>query len=429
MTPHPPTAILLSPSLPVVRAARGVGARSIVLAPGYPTPDNRQAAAEADEAIEVDWTDHPRLLHAIGRHADAPGRVSVFGFAETSALIAARANEALRLPGNPHAAVAYLTDKAALRGRVNTLAGAPVRFEHCDLASTLVPVAERVGFPCVAKPRTGFGGQDVHTLHAPADAAALAAQLPPEPALIVEEYLTGPEISVQAHSHRGEHTILGVVRSHSTGVPPHRVVTGYDLPADLDPSTLSQVYELVMGTLDTAGQHNGPSQTELVLTSLGPRLIESQAHPGDGHISELLAATGTDIVGLTIAAALGLPAPSPAHDPRATCAGVRFLHLPPGQLQRLHGLEEARALPGVTDVKITVPPGSHAPETTSRVSGHGLIAAVADGPQELDALLRKALDSLRPVVVGAASQPDSPHPGGHTPAPAATVKEEEPTAV
>jgi biotin carboxylase len=399
MTPQTPLAVLLSPRPPVVEAARRVGARSLVLAPDLSAPGIRKSVAAADGAMTVDWADHPQLMMAIGHLATLTARASVFGFAEASALAAARANEALRFPGNPHAAVAYLTDKAALRGKVNQLTRSPVRYEHCDRAAHLVAVADRIGYPCVAKPRTGSGGQDVQMLRSPADAAVLAAGLAAEPALIVEEFLDGPEYSVEAHSHAGEHTILAVSRKHTTEAPEF-AETGYDLPADLDTPLTARIHELVTATLNVAGHRAGPSQTEIILTPEGPRLIESHAHPGAECVHELLlTATGTDLAARTIASLLRLPEPAPEPGTGGRCAGIRFLRLPPGQLRAVEGAAEVRALSGVTGLKITVPLGSHVPEATSRVAGHGHLTAVADGPQELEAVLRKAQDLLRPMVV------------------------------
>ncbi|WP_129842328.1 ATP-grasp domain-containing protein [Streptomyces sp. RFCAC02] len=435
MTPQAPLAVLLSPRPAVVAAARRAGARTLVLAPDLSAPDMRESAAAADASLTVEWRDHPRLMMAVGHLADLPARAAVLGFAERSALAAARANEALRFPGNPHAAVAYLTDKAALRGKVNQLTGAPVRFERCDRAAHLVPVAERVGFPCVAKPRTGSGGQDVHLLRDAADAALLAAELAPEPALIVEEFLDGPEYSAEALSVAGRHTVLAVTRKHPPS-PDGTHAGGYDLPAALDPAAEEDIHRLVTATLTAAGQRSGLSQTEVVRTADGPRLIESHAHPGDPCVAALVrAATGTDLYAVAIAAALGLPAPPPARTDtaaRGRCAGVRFPLLPPGLLTAVHGVAEARALPGITEVEITVPEGSHVPETTSRVAGHGRVAAVADTAYELEALLRKAVDTLSPAVApppaapGRAAHPSAPG-SGPDPGPAA-VKEEEHTA-
>lgn len=410
MMSQAPLAVLLSPRPAEVRAAREVGARTLVLAPDLSAPGIREAVAVAHDALTVDWLDHPGLLMAIGHLSAYPARVSVFGFAEASALVAARVNEALRFPGNPHAAVAYLTDKVALRGKVNQLTGTPVRFEQCDRVTHLVAAAEQVGFPCVAKPRTGSGGQGVHLLRDVADAALLAAELVSDPVLIVEEFLDGPEYSVLAHSRDGEHTVLAVAEKHLSDGPGF-TENGHDLPAGLDPRDRARVEELVTATLGAAGHRSGLSLTEVVRTEHGPRLIESHAHPGPGRLGDLLAlATGTDPVALAVATALRLPVPE-FHPPSGgRCAGIRILRLPPGRLlEAVHGIDEAYALPGVADIGITVRVGSHVPEATSRAAGHGFVTAVAACPGELEALLGKALSLLRPVVGEAAPEPKEEH--------------------
>lgn len=410
MTTGKPTAILLSPTPEMVRAVRQVGARSLVLSADLSDPAVREAALSADEALPVQWCDHPRLLDAISHFADPPlrnpapsQRASVFGFGEAGALVAARANEALGLPGNPHAGVAYLTDKAALRDRVNQLAVSPVRFERIDRAASLVPAAERVGFPCVVKPRTGSAGQDVHKLHSAAEADALARRLAPEPALIVEEFLSGPEYSVQAHSRNGKHQMLAVTRTHTTGAP-ECLETGYDLPAGLGRRSVAAIHDLVKTTLNAAGHRFGPSHTEVVLTERGPALIESHAHPGSDRIGQLLAlATGVDLYALTFATVLGLPEPSVvgAEKGPGRYASARCLPL---SLTELHDAERAaaaRAVKGVVSVELGASLGRHAPATTSRVAGHGVITAAAASPRELALALRTAEDRLLPARASA----------------------------
>ncbi|SFD32100.1 ATP-grasp domain-containing protein [Streptomyces aidingensis] len=413
MAPRTPTAILLSPTPAMVRAARDAGARSLVLAPDLSAPPVREAVLAADDAIAVDWCNHPRLLAAIGHFSDTPQRIpapgrraSVFGFDEAGALVAARANEALGLPGNPHAAVAYLTDKAALRDRVNRLAATPVRFERCDRAAGLVPAAERVGFPCVVKPRTGSAGQDVHMLHGAAEAHALARQSAPDAALIVEEYLAGPEFTVEAHSRAGRHTLLAVSRTHTTGAP-DCVVTGHDLPARLGGRLHEEIAALVEITLDAAGHRHGPSSTEIIITGRGPALVESHAHPASDRMGELLAlATGTDPYALAYTTVLDLPRPAyQSHHRRY--AAVRYLPPVAGRTPDPGRLAAVRAVPGVISVEPPVcppPPDSHAPAASSRVAGHGAITATADSPQDLSRVLREIQDRLRDTALASSKE-------------------------
>ncbi|MFF3861022.1 hypothetical protein [Streptomyces sp. NPDC002209] len=114
-----PKAVLLSPRPAVVAAARRAGAHTVVVAPDRPVPSDREGA---ERRVRADRRDHRRLIAAVGRlDAVRHGRARVFGFDQAGALAAARANEALGLPGTPAAAVTALMDKAALRARSNTL--------------------------------------------------------------------------------------------------------------------------------------------------------------------------------------------------------------------------------------------------------------------------------------------------------------------
>src|SRR4051794_40446280 len=97
-----PTAILLSPRPLVVDAARSVGVRVLVLAPALRAS---AAAPLADVAIEIDWQASSDVADVVSQLATSASAASVFGFGESSALVAAQLNEQLDLPGNPSAAV------------------------------------------------------------------------------------------------------------------------------------------------------------------------------------------------------------------------------------------------------------------------------------------------------------------------------------
>ncbi|MBB0231592.1 ATP-grasp domain-containing protein, partial [Streptomyces calidiresistens] len=387
MTSGTPTAILLDPAPAAVRAARKVGARSLALASPAAPPEVRQACLMADERVDVDWFDHPSLLEAIHHFADPPTRssnrrprASVLGFTAVGSLVAARANESLGLPGNPHAAVAYLTDKAALRDRVNRSTASPVRFERCDRVAALVPTAERVGFPCVVKPRTGSGGTDVHLLRSAAEAEVFSRRSAPEPALIVEEYLEGPELRVDVHSRDGRHAVLAVSRRVRPANPSPAspgpgtsllagTARGWDLPVDLGRRELSRVHRLAEATLTAAGHRHGHARVEMVLTRRGPALLEADAHPGADPFPELLAAaTGHDVHALALAGVLGRPDPGVRRSP-ARYAGLRRIPSVDGLSPAPERVEAARAVPGVVSVEVRR--GPSAPGDASGCSDEG----------------------------------------------------------
>ncbi|MFD3329478.1 ATP-grasp domain-containing protein [Streptomyces sp. NPDC058701] len=386
-----PVAVLLSPRPAVVAAARRAGARTVVVAPVPPVPSDREGA---ERRVRADWRDHRRLVGAVGRMEEVrEGRAAVFGFDAASALAAARANEELGLPGTPAAAVTALMDKAALRARSNALHPArPVSFARCGRAATLPFVTALIGYPCVVKPRAGGDGEGVRLVRDEAEASAAALAYPEVTDLLVEEYLDGPELAVEALSRDGRHRVLGWARRR-TG--PGLTATGHELPVPLDPGTADAVRALVRGVLDLAGHGDGPSHTEVVLTRHGPRLIEAHARPGVEELARLLRlAHGTDVLGLALASGLRLP--DPARSPRAACAGLRYVDFPPGR--RLDGVRPgiaaARAVPGVVRVQLEIPAGATVRRAPTGALHHAYVLATAATPGSLARTLDRATGLL-----------------------------------
>ncbi|MEU8776662.1 ATP-grasp domain-containing protein [Streptomyces sp. NPDC048606] len=357
-------------------------------------PSDREGA---ERRVRTDWRDHPRLVEEIGGLEEVRrGRAAVFGFGPATALAAARANEALGLPGTATpAAVTALMDKAVLRARSNTLhPGRPVSFARCGRASLLPFIAGLIGYPCVVKPRWGERGEGVGLLVDDAAARAAAGSYPEVTDLLVEEFLEGPELAVEALSRQGRHRVLGWTR-RLTG--PDLAAVGHELPVALDPAEAEAVRALVRAVLDLAGHRDGPSHTEVVLTPRGPRLIEAHARPGAEDLVRLLRlAHGTDVLALALAAALGLP--DPPRRPRAAHAGLRYVDFPPGLRLALAApaLAAARAVPGVVRARLDVPAHATVRHAPTGALHHAHVIASAPTAAALHGALDRATALLRP---------------------------------
>lgn len=296
MKPPPePLAVLLNPRVQTVWAAREVGARTLMVGPDLAAPGMNRVLADIDQALEVDWRSYRDLTGALS-HLTGQAQVSVFGFDQPTALTAARVNWSLRLPGSSPLAVETLSDTLTLRQRVGELNGSHMRFVTCTPAE-LASAACQVGFPCTVRPHDRGAEWTLPVMHDVIEAEQLAARIPrldpaggtvrpEETALVVEEYLDGPRVQVEAHSYHGSHTVLSSTPA---------------IPGGLAEETLPEVQRLVSDTLDAADYLVGPSQTTLALTSRGPRLVDAQAFP----------ALDSDLPGYAIAALLELTPPTP----------------------------------------------------------------------------------------------------------------------
>lgn len=143
--------------------------------------------------------------------------------------------------------------------------------------------------------------------------------------VLVEEYATGQEYSVEFISWKGKHHFLALTRKYTTGAPDF-IEMGHMEPARIDDSTLQNVKDVVIHALDSLEIQNGASHTELKIDNQGNiKLIEIGGRMGGDCIGSSLVelSTGFDFVGAVIDVALGIePIVRTCHH---KYAGVRFV--------------------------------------------------------------------------------------------------------
>ena len=168
---------------------------------------------------------------------------------------------------------------------------------------------------------------------------------------VVEELVDGPEVTVNAFSLRGEFHPLTVTDRLTADPPAFGVALAHVWPSEAG----GKAAEVARAAVEALGIEDGPTYTQLRIGPGGPQVIEVAARLGGGHDAELVhTALGVDLNGLAIDAALGEPIWSAALQtvPQVGGAVVRFLVPPEGVLQEVEGVEEARAIEGVQDVRI-----------------------------------------------------------------------------
>ncbi|MCX4758716.1 ATP-grasp domain-containing protein [Kitasatospora purpeofusca] len=205
--------------------------------------------------------------------------------------------------GNSTATAHTCRDKAASRAAFaafNVPSAASVRADTPDQARA---AAATIGYPVVLKPAAAAGSIGVSLAATPKDLTA-AFDLADQAAgdhehatgrcgVLVEEYLDGPEISVECVTVRGATTPVAVTRKR-LGPPPYFEETGHSVEAG-DP-LLALVGPVAVRALHAVGYANGVSHVEMRLTASGPRLIEVNGRLAGDLIPHLVReATGIDL--------------------------------------------------------------------------------------------------------------------------------------
>jgi biotin carboxylase len=312
----------------LVGAARDLGIETVFVHDAFqPTPP---VAAEADMTIAVDLSDLDALHAALAPLHAARPFARVMSLTEHGLLPAAAAGERLQVLGNSLHTVRLLRDKRRMREVLNSHGISPVRAAAPTNQAELGSFCRMVGGPVILKPAAGTGSEAVIRV-ATADLAAEAwrafgAAGGVDP--IAEEYLDGPEVSVETFSHGGRHALLAVTDKL---VNASFVEVGHTQPSTLSAPVLAEVDALVRAFLNVIQLTEGPAHTEIRITAQGPRIIESHNRIGGDKISELLRRVyGLDMLALTAGCPLGLLRP-PTDAPVARGgAAIRFLMPPPG---------------------------------------------------------------------------------------------------
>jgi biotin carboxylase len=212
--------------------------------------------------------------------------------------------------------------------------------------------------PCVVKApdRQGQKGLSLVLDAAGLDEAIAAARASSRTgAVLIEEVVDGPEVTVIGFSAAGEFVALAVTDRLTADPPAFGVALSHVFPSP-HAEVAANVARLAVEAL---GIDDGPSYTQLRLGPRGPEVMEVAARLGGGHDAELVReVVGVDLNGLALAAALGEPLTPhevrAGYELRVGGAVTRFLVSPPGVLESVSVPGE---LEGVVSVRIYREPG------------------------------------------------------------------------
>lgn len=307
-------------------------------------------------------------------------------FTEYGLLPAAYINEELNLRGTSVRTVSLLRDKWEMRRVLNSDEITKVRSEIGNCKEHLEQFGECCGYPFIIKPIDGAGSFGVKCINSPEelDKTLEIVNTLGISKFIMEEFLNGPEVSVEAFSFNGKHIIITITDKLTDN---NFIETGHSMPTQHSLELQTNIRDTVSFFLDKIGLKDGPSHTELKLTAVGPKVIESHNRIGGDRIGEMVElAFGIDQVILAFSWLSGFEKQPLPHNP-SPIAGVaiRFFMPEPGIIEKINGLDEASRLMDVVSYELPLKVGDiiyPILQSTDRV-GHVL----AKGKNVSDAIL------------------------------------------
>ena len=367
-----------------------LGGRPVVrVSPGDPERSAGRIIASTGPAAAVVAADTPMLVLA--------------------AVIAGR----MGLPHNPVDAVTAAGDKTAQRHRWAAARLAQPAFRVVPAAAkedVLRQAAAEVGAPCVVKASSLSASQGVLRADDPSAAVAAAGRVrqvlaaagrPPDEPLLVEEYVPGPELSIDGLLTAGVLTVTAVFDKPWTPDGPTFEETLLITPSRLAEPVLAAAISAAGQAARALGLTHGPIHAELRIDERDgqarPVMLELAARCIGGLCSRALRFPGdTSLEEMVLAHALGRAVPGHR---AGRPSGVLMLPVPrPGVLRAVEGQAEAVATPGITGLSITIPVGQRVRPLPDGDRYLGFIFAEGDTQDRVEHALADARDRLRVVI-------------------------------
>lgn len=350
-----------------LRAATKLGATVVV------GSERRQALARATPGttLLVQFRDPQRAVQQIAAAAGAQPLDAIIGVDDDTTLVAALAAEHLGLRHNAPDAVRATRDKALMR-RLLVSAGVPSPWFVVASVDDAAPrLAARVSYPCVLKPVALSASRGVIRADDPAGFAAAHDRIArilcePEVAaslgehartLLVEGYIPGVEVALEGMLIGGRLHVLALFDKPDPLDGPYFEETLYVTPSRLPAGTQAEVARMTERAAHAIGLTEGPVHAELRVNEDGVWIVEIAARTIGGLCSDTLEFSGgTSLEQLVLLHATG--ADISAFEREPTPAGVLMLPIPrAGYLHAVTGADDARAMPGIASLTISIPTG------------------------------------------------------------------------
>lgn len=253
-------------------------------------------------------------------------------------------------------------------------------------------IVRQASYPCIIKPTDNAGSRGVVLCHDKSELIKgyeYASHESRGGTVIIEEYLQGPEFSVEVMVVDGVPHILQITDKITTGAP-HFVEMGHTQPTSQPQNVQEKIKDLACRAVKAVGINVGPAHVEMILTEQGPKMVELGARMGGDCITTHLVplSTGIDMVAATIKLACGEEADVVSKWKKG--AAIRYFETPVGVLKSIDGVEKAKSILGVEEIYFVHDIGETLGEIGSSVDRIGFVIAQGETINDAIEICEKA---------------------------------------
>lgn len=354
-----------------------------------------------EEVLPCDTSQAEAIVEAVyGKVPDLAGLTS------TQDNFMPQANEAARRLGLPCLATDVLQsvqDKSLTRDLLaeGLLAKVNPRYRVLTADNRALGDLSEIGQQVVVKPAELFGSILVRRFDGPAGVEDFVAECFDrhgiEGAVLVEEYVAGVEVSAEVYNGRCYGLTEVFIAEGEGGM----IEAGQVHPWKADPALYRRGCAIAEGVAEVLGISWGPAHIQFRVRDGEFYLLEVNSRLGGGIVVRIVKeATGIDLATMHVCELVNRTPPPVAgsRDRECFAAGIFLLASTErsGTLVEWEGVEQARAVPGVTDTFLLVPAGNHVTVGHSNMDRLAYVTAVGDSREAVLDSIHRGLGSMKP---------------------------------
>lgn len=337
--------------------------------------------------------------------------------------------------GNNPKTAFYCRSKYHMRKRLGGHSIPQPHFQLCKNHEEIINAVKKIGIPCVLKPVGGhssFGtfmvqnGNDIKNITKKYEecrqylidqsktalkqmneftAEELAIMDIEDPVntvtdYLVEEYLEGPEISIDALVQNGHVTIMGIA-DQIRMKPPYFVQVAEKMPFLAPPELLNNIKKIIEKVIHAMGITDSATHTEIILTKDGPKIVEIACRMGSDNIHDAIyQTTGYNMMYEIVRIALGKPIT--VKKPLKNKAHYAMEYLLPKKAGILKKIDIPKTVyndPMVTEIRIDAKKGDFLAPPPKNFDFIGYIGTKGETPALAQQKLKKAMNAIHIITL------------------------------
>jgi len=338
---------------PVINIAKELGFFTIALDGSSSAP----CVSMADQFEQIDLKDK-ESIEAFARSIQSKtSRLGIMTAGTDFSASVAWTAEKLGLPGIPYETALNASDKSRMRECFKKAAlpspeffvVSKEEFNHGGHGGENFINTNMLSFPVVIKPVDNMGSRgcrkadNMKEFH---EAAKTAIGFSRSGRAIVENFMDGPEFSVDAIVYHGEITICGLADRHIF-FPPYFIEMGHTMPTIIEKEHSCAILETFCKGIHAlgicGGENIGAAKGDIKLTSKGPMIGEIAARLSGGYMSGWTYpySSGALPIKGAILAAMGKKPEGLIPIKKWTCAERAFISIP-GTVKQIIGVKDQK---------------------------------------------------------------------------------------